>query len=58
MSCAVFLSGIRSFFFAPASVIVPEIMLTLIAATTAPAWTRSGTAMPQIAGSSSPSIQA
>jgi hypothetical protein len=58
ISSAVFLSETRNFVLAPASLIVPEIVLTLIAATTAPAWSRSGTAMPQIAGSSSPSIQA
>jgi hypothetical protein len=49
ISSAVFLSGTRNFVLAPASLIVPEIVLTLIAATTAPAWSRSGTAMPQIA---------
>jgi len=32
ISCAVVLSGIKNFFLAPASLIVPEIILTIIAA--------------------------
>ena len=32
ISCAVFLNGIKNFFLAPASLSVPEIILTLIAA--------------------------